>query len=75
MAQDDKSKLMEQVGMVFNLGVQMVTTIGVMGAIGWWIDKKAETSPLFLIIFLLTGSGAALYHFIKSVLSTSRQKN
>jgi F0F1-type ATP synthase assembly protein I len=39
-------------------GVQMVVTTVVIAAIGYWLDKKTGTGPLFLIVFFLLGSAA-----------------
>ncbi|MDH4128416.1 MAG: AtpZ/AtpI family protein [Spirochaetota bacterium] len=48
-------------------GIQFVIIIFMFLGIGYWIDKKLETTPLFIIIFVFIGFGIALYTLIKSV--------
>jgi F0F1-type ATP synthase assembly protein I len=61
-------KLIQDLGPYINLGWQMVVTILLMVFIGHYIDKLAQTKPLFTIIFALLGCAAALFDFIRSTL-------
>ena len=40
------------------VGTQMVSATFVGAAIGWWLDKLTNWSPVFLVIFFLLGSAA-----------------
>jgi len=40
------------------VGTQMVAATFVGAAIGWWLDKLTNLSPVFLVIFFLLGSAA-----------------
>jgi ATP synthase protein I len=40
------------------VGTQMVAATFVGAAIGWWLDKLTNLSPVFLVIFFLLGSTA-----------------
>jgi ATP synthase protein I len=40
------------------VGTQMVAATFVGAAIGWWLDKLTNWSPVFLVIFFLLGSAA-----------------
>ena len=43
-------------GRYMALGIQMVVVTAVIGAIGYWLDKKTGREPVFLIVFFLLGS-------------------
>jgi F0F1-type ATP synthase assembly protein I len=50
-------------GMVF----EMFAIIGIFGAIGYFLDKKLQISPVLLIIMLLSGLSVAFYRIYKQI--------
>jgi ATP synthase protein I len=42
------------------VGVELVSTLAVAVAIGWWLDHYFHTMPLFLILFVLLGGAAGI---------------
>lgn len=42
-------------------GAELVTCFMAGALIGWFLDKQFDTSPIFLIIFLLTGICTGFY--------------
>lgn len=48
-------------GMAF----EFFAIIGVFTALGYFIDKKLNTNPILVIIFLLLGLGASFYRIFK----------
>ena len=42
------------------LSMEMVAAVAVGGGIGWFLDRWIETSPLFLLIFLVLGLAAGI---------------
>ena len=48
-------------GRYMALGIQMVLTTAVFAAIGYWIDKKADKFPMFLVLFFFIGAGAGFW--------------
>lgn len=60
----------------FNLGMELAVTICIMVFIGYYLDTKLETKPIFLIVFAFLGSIGAIYNFIKTTLKNdSKRKN
>lgn len=53
-------------GMAFRLGAEMVVGIGIGGVIGWALDSWLGTAPVFLIVFLLLGSGAGILNAVRT---------
>ncbi|MBI4462372.1 MAG: AtpZ/AtpI family protein [Acidobacteria bacterium] len=49
------------VGLVLSMGVGFVAAVAVGAGIGWWLDKKLDTAPAFLVIFLILGFIAGLF--------------
>lgn len=49
------------------LAIQMVTTIGVAGFIGYWLDQQIGWKfPLLLMLFVLAALFGIIYGIIKS---------
>ena len=44
-----------------------ISAIILFGFIGWWIDNKLQSAPLFIIIGLFVGLGGGFYSLIKTV--------
>jgi len=75
---DDKRKkifAVKGVGPYLGLGTQLAITMVAMFFIGYWLDIKLDTSPVFIIIFSLLGGFTAIYNFIKTVLELGKKKN
>ena len=47
-------------GVGLRVGVEMVAALVVGVGIGWYLDRWAQTSPLFLVIFVLLGGAAGV---------------
>lgn len=45
----------------------MAMTLLVSLGIGYWIDAKLGTRPIFLLVGIVFGLFAAFYNFVKSV--------
>lgn len=61
-------------GPYLGLGTQLAATIVLMFFIGWWLDNKLETKPIFVIIFTFFGGFAGIYNFIKTVTNLNKKK-
>lgn len=53
------------IALVFRFASEFVAGVLVGGLIGWGLDWAAGTSPVFLILFLLIGFGAALTNMVR----------
>ncbi len=65
----------KKVGPYLGLGTQLAATVILMFFLGYWLDKKLETTPYLVIIFSIIGSFAAIYNFIRSVLRLSSKNS
>lgn len=75
---DDKRKKLSSVrgaGPYLGLGTQLAITMVAMFFAGYWLDKKFDTTPVFVIVFSLFGGFAAIYNFIKTVIELGKKKD
>ena len=64
---EDKNDL-RSLGNYLGLGMQLAATVGFMLLLGYWLDKKFETSPWLLLVFSFLGIISGLYNFLKTVI-------
>ncbi len=56
-----------------HLGIQFVLVIGVFCYAGYWLDGRAETSPLFLFLGFMIGFAAGFYQLYQEVFGSLRR--
>jgi F0F1-type ATP synthase assembly protein I len=71
---NDSLQMIKDVGPYLGLGVQLAATIVIMILIGDWLDKKYQTSPIYVLVFGLFGIFAGMYNLLKSVVSLEKKK-
>ncbi len=71
---DDRKRVERQYLRFAGVGVQYALTVLVMTVIGIWLDERAGTAPLFLLVLLLLGFGGATWSLIHQVLGGSDQR-
>ncbi|HEX9801165.1 MAG TPA: AtpZ/AtpI family protein [Thermoanaerobaculia bacterium] len=55
------------------LGVELAASIGGGALLGWWIDRRAGSSPRWLAILAGVGAVGGLYNLIRTALAASRE--
>ena len=70
---DDRKRVEQKYLRFAGVGVQYALTILILTLAGIWLDNKFETSPLFLIIFLLLAFGGATWVLIREVLGEDKK--
>ena len=55
------------------VGVQYGLTVLFMTLLGIWLDNRAGTAPLFLLVFLLLGFVGATWSLIQQVLGSGKK--
>ncbi len=58
-----------------SIGIQFVIIIFLFLGIGYWLDSKINTFPIFLIVFVFIGFGIALYTIVKATEQKNDKKN
>ncbi len=73
MKEEDKG-LLKTIAMLSTLGLTMVFATFIGLAAGVYLDKKFNTSPWLMILFLLIGIAAGFKSVIQVVIRQSRKK-
>lgn len=68
-----QANVMRDIAPYLSLGAQMSGAIVVSGAIGWWIDSRFQTDPVFLIVMLLFGIISGMTMFIRAALEADKK--
>jgi F0F1-type ATP synthase assembly protein I len=50
-----------------NISYVLIGSIAMLGALGWWIDRRSGSTPLFFIIGVLSGFFLGLYNLFKVI--------
>jgi ATP synthase protein I len=53
--QEETRKYIKLLGLVSTMGISMALAIVIAIAIGYYLDKWFQTSPLFFLIFMILG--------------------
>ena len=70
---DDRKRVEQKYLRFAGVGVQYALTILILTLAGIWLDNKFETSPLFLIVFLLLGFVGATWSLVQQVLGEDKK--
>jgi len=60
-------KIIKQSGPAMGASYTLIGSILILGALGYFIDKWQDTSPLFLLIGLLLGIIVGFYEIAKAI--------
>jgi ATP synthase protein I len=71
---NDFSQSFRKAGPYLGSIYSLMASIGIFGYIGYWIDTKYETRPLFLLIGLFLGLGIGFYQFYKVLMRQEKQE-
>ena len=72
---DDRKRVEQKYLRFAGVGVQYALTVLVMTGIGIWLDGRADTAPLFLLVFLLLGFVGATWSLVRQVLSSDEKSD
>jgi len=60
-------KMMKQSGPAMGASYTLIGSVIILGAIGYFIDKWQDTSPIFLMVGLLIGIIVGFYEIAKTI--------
>ena len=72
---DERKRVERQYLRFAGVGVQYAATILVLTLLGIWIDSRAGTAPLFLLVLLLIGFVGATWSLIQQVLGPGKKRD
>lgn len=73
-ASQGRAEALRSLAPLLNIGMELAATVALFGAIGWFIDKYAGTSPLWFVMLLVFGAIGGMIKFIRTALNTTPPK-
>ncbi|MGN0402967.1 MAG: AtpZ/AtpI family protein [Acetatifactor sp.] len=66
---DDKKKTLQTFTLITQIGLVMIVSIGMMSALGIWLDRKLGTSFIMVILFFVgaLAGGQGAYRMVKQI--------
>lgn len=69
----NRSKIIQELAPYMTLGLDFAITIGLFALLGYWLDGKYNTKPMWMLILSLFGILVAFYKFFKVVLKKKKE--
>ena len=57
-----------------SLGSQLTVTILIIGAVGWWLDQRFGTSPMWIVVCLIIGVFIGMYNLLRTLSALSKRE-
>ena len=74
MVAKKKTKAYADIGPYVSLGIQFAATILIFVFLGWWLDDKFATTPLFLVLGTLLGAGGGFYKLYRTLMDLDERR-
>ena len=71
--EEQYSKAMRESGPYLTLGIQMAITVAAFSGLGYWLDNRFNTSPLWIAILSGLGAVMGLAYFLLTVTRLSKK--
>lgn len=68
----DRAKIIKEMSPYITLGLDFALTVLLLSLLGYWLDNKYDTSPIWVLICSLSGIVVAFYKFFKVVLKKNK---
>lgn len=69
------SKAYQELGPYLGIGIQFMLSLFLCIILGYWLDDRYETSPLFILIGVFLGMFAGFYNLFKTVSRLDKKDN
>ncbi len=63
-----------EIGPYASLGIQFAVTILLFLAVGWWLDGRLGTTPLFTLLGTLFGAVGGFYKLYKTLIDLDEKR-
>lgn len=73
LSKNSASAIIRELAPYFSLGTQIAFTILAGSLLGYWIDEKYDTAPLWTVILAITGLIVGMYSFLRKVLQSEKK--
>jgi len=70
----DPNDLLKATGRYMGLGMTLTMSVVFFLGVGWWVDSKLGTTPLFMVIGAFVGAAAGFYSLYYHIVIEPRQR-
>ena len=70
----NRAKIIKELAPYMTLGLDFTITISLFALLGYWLDNKNATTPLWILVFSFLGIVVAFYKFFKVTLKKKKSK-
>lgn len=74
-ARGTQRQLLRDIGTFADLGFRFALAVAVGSFVGYWVDEKLNTSPLFIVIGVLLGATSGFLTLYRAVYSDTKSKD
>ena len=71
---EKRKKILDEIGLYTDVGIRFAVTIIIFLFLGYWIDNRFGSKPVFIVLFVFLGASAGFYNLYR-VLMTRLKKN
>lgn len=68
----DRAKIIKEMSPYITLGIDFALTVLLLSLLGYWLDNKYDTLPMWVLICSLFGIVVAFYKFFKVVMKKKK---
>lgn len=72
---DEGRSLWAETGQYMGFGLTWALSVLLFLMVGWWIDGKIGTEPLFMILGAFLGAGAGFYSLYQHVIAAGERRS
>ncbi len=71
---DDAREASQAVVRFGSLGCSLAAGVALFAGLGWWLDERLGTAPVWLAVMCLVGAAVSLYKLIRDVMRLSGEQ-
>jgi hypothetical protein len=71
-AKADWVRVVRESGPYLGIGTTLAITVGLGVLVGYWVDGRLRTGPVFTLVGSITGVALAMYGFFRTVMARRR---
>jgi F0F1-type ATP synthase assembly protein I len=68
----NRAKIIKELAPYMTLGIDFAITVSLFALLGYWLDGKYSTSPLWILILSFFGIAVGFYKFIRITLKKKK---
>ena len=71
---EKRKKILNEIGLYTDVCIRFAVTIIFFLFLGYWIDNKFGSKPIFIVIFVFLGAATGFYNLYRTLISRLKKK-